>query len=82
MRTGEERTHVKEVVSGCKGRGQNKTPRIARDKCYQQLSGGVGTAAPWMVRGVLGDRAEAGRVERTLEPMCGEDEAWVWKHSH
>lgn len=82
MRTGEKRTRVKEVDSGCKGRGQSKTPRIARDECYQQLSGGVGTAAPQMVRGVVGDRAEEGRVERTLEPVRGEDEAWVWKHSH
>lgn len=77
MRTGEERTHVKEVDSGCKGRSQSKTPRIARDWCYQQPGGSVGTAAPQMVRGVLGDRAEEGRVERTLEPIRGEDEAWV-----
>lgn len=67
MKERQEKDTQQEEYSGSKGRSLSKTPGTAKNWSCQQLSGNTGTAAPHMVKGVLRNRAEQGRVERLLK---------------
>lgn len=68
-------THIKEVYCCCKSRSLSKTPRIARDWCFQQLNGSTGTALPQMVTGLLETGLRKEKWEGYWKLVYGEDKA-------